>query len=71
MKIKEHEVKSINLFLFALVAKCPKLNDEFTCRTASPKLNAKICWELYAGKWPKNMHYRSIPCLKTLVGSVR
>ena len=25
---------------------------------------------LYAGRWPKTLHYRSIPCLNTLVGSV-
>ena len=33
------------LFLFALVAKCLKLNDEFTCFTASPNLNAKKYWD--------------------------
>ena len=26
---------------------------------------------LYGGRWPKILHYRSIPCLNTLVGSVR
>ena len=26
---------------------------------------------LYAGRWPKKLHYRSIPCLITLVGSGR
>ena len=26
---------------------------------------------LYAGRWPKILHYRIIPCLSTLVGSVR
>ena len=26
---------------------------------------------LIAGRWPKNLHYRNIPCLNTLMGSVR
>ena len=32
-------------FLFALVAKVLKLNDEFTCLTTSPNLNAIKCWD--------------------------
>ena len=43
MKLKEREV--ISIIFFALVAKCFKLNDEFTCLTASPNLNAKYCWD--------------------------
>ena len=44
MKKKKHEVISIS-FCFALVAECLQLNDEFTCFTASPNLNAKKCWD--------------------------
>ena len=43
---KSKNMKSYrSIYFFALVAKCLKLNDEFTCLTASPNLNAKERWD--------------------------
>ena len=39
LKIKEHE--DVLIIFCALIAKCLKLNDEFTSLTASLNLNAK------------------------------
>ena len=58
-------------FFLALLGKCLKLNDEFTCLTACPNLNTKKMLGQSVGGWSKIMHYRSIPCLNTLLGSVR
>ena len=38
---KSKNMKSNRSNIFALVAKCLKLNDELTCLTASPNLNGK------------------------------
>ena len=42
---KSKNMKSYRSFFFALVAKCLKLNDEFTCLTTSPKLSGKKNWD--------------------------
>ena len=42
---KSKNMKSYRSIFFALLVKCSKLNDEFNCLTASPKLNAKYCWD--------------------------
>ena len=42
-KSKNMESYRSIFILFALVAKCLKLNEEFTCLMASPNLNAKKC----------------------------
>ena len=39
--LKSKNIKSYRSFFFALLAKCLKLNDEFTCLTASLNLNGK------------------------------
>ena len=40
---KSKNMKSYLSIFFALVAKCWKLNDEFTCLTASLNLSTKYC----------------------------
>ena len=62
MKIKEHEVISIS-FRFALVAECLQLNDEFTCFTAPPNLNAKKCWDCMQEGGRKNCITEVYPVL--------
>ena len=43
-------MKSYRSMFFALVAKCLKLKDEFTCLTTSPNWNGKKCWaDLHEG----------------------
>ena len=42
---KSKYMKSFRSIFFDLVAKCLKLNDEFTCLTTSPNQNANYCWD--------------------------